>query len=80
MQFVQAADYELLPPSGILEAQGVDLRVKTANGATFASPIGLASGLLCEGRGIDNIFSSSGIDSGSGLSTFIEIGTCTPEK
>ena len=54
--------------------------MKTANGATFASPIGIASGLASDGRGMDNLFSASGVDSSSGLSTFIEIGTCTPEK
>ena len=56
------------------------MRVKTVNGATFPSPIGLGSGLLIEGRGIDSIISSSGVDSASGLSTFVEIGTCTPER
>ena len=54
--------------------------MKTANGATFASPVGIASGLIRDGRGMDNLFSASGVDSSSGLSTFIEIGTCTPEK
>ena len=35
---------------------------------------------MSDGRGLDNLFSASGVDSSSGLSTFIEIGTCTPEK
>lgn len=77
--FLIAADYNLLPPSGTLE--GADLRVKTnRRGVTFPSPIGLSSGLLIDGRGIDSIIEASGTDSASGLSTFIELGSCSPER
>ena len=69
----------MLPPSGVLE--GADLRVKTKRpGVTFPSPIGLSCGLLTDGRGIDSIIEASGTDSVSGLSTFIELGSCSPEK
>ena len=49
-------------------------------GITFPSPVGLGSGLLTDGRGIDSIMEASGIDKESGLSTWIELGTCTPDK
>ena len=81
--FILAADHGFLPSSGKLETENVDLRVLETlkyRGVAFPTPIGIGSGLLINGSGIDNIFSASGIDSASGLSTFLEIGTCTPEK
>ena len=56
------------------------MRVKTKRGITFPSPIGAASGILVDGSGIDAIIGASGVDSNSGLATFIELGTCTPER
>ena len=49
-------------------------------GYAFPSPVGIGSGLLTTGVGVDNMLLSSGVDSASGLSTFVEIGTCTAEK
>ena len=49
-------------------------------GYAFPSPVGIGSGLITTGIGIDNMLLSSGVDSASGLSTFVEIGTCTAEK
>jgi len=63
-----------------LDTKDADLRVKNFNnGIVFPTPIGIASGVLVEGIGMDNMFTASGVDSSSGLSTFIEVGTCTPE-
>jgi len=56
------------------------LRVKTKRGLTFPSPVGVGCGLLVDGSGVDAILGATGIDSNSELSTFIELGTVTPEK
>jgi len=56
------------------------MRVKTKRGVTFPSPVGVSSGFLTDGCGIDAILGATGRDSSSGLSTFIELGTCTPER
>ena len=79
-QFLICASNEFVPSSGTLEANGIDLRVKTGKGATFPTPIGLGNGLLLDGRGIDAILSASGVDSMNRLSTFVELGPCTPER
>lgn len=71
---------DLVPPSAIVDTNGFDMRVRTKRGITFPSPIGVASGLLTDGNGIDAIMAASGADSNSGLATFIEVGTCTPER
>ncbi len=47
---------------------------------TFPSPVGVGSGLLTEGSGVDAILGATGPDSKTGLSTFIELGPCTPER
>ena len=49
-------------------------------GLAFPTPVGIGSGLVMNGIGVDNILSASGVDSASGLSTFVEIGTCTAER
>ena len=81
--FIMAADHGFLPSSGTLETGDVDLRVKETlkhRGYAFPSPIGIGNGLLTKGIGVDNMLLASGVDSASGLSTFVEIGTCTVEK
>ena len=75
--FLMAADHELLPSSGPLDTQAVALK---GRGISFPSAVGLSSGLLTDGRGIDAIMETSGFDASTGLSTFVELGTCTPDK
>ena len=79
-KFLIAAKLDIVPPSAPIDTKGLDLRVKTKRGVTFASPIGLASGLLDSGCGSDSIFSATGFDANTGLSTFVELGPCTPER
>ena len=46
---------------------------------TFPAPIGIASGLCHDGTGVDGMFAASGMNK-NGLSTFIECGSCAPER
>ena len=78
--FVQACKMNLIPPAGPIDDKSLDMQVKTKRGITFPSPVGVASGFLIDGNGVDAIMAASGIDSNSGLATFIELGTCTPER
>ena len=78
--FLNTCNIDALPPSQTIDQQGQDLRVQTKRGVTFPSPIGIGPGLLTNGAGIDAILNASGTDSKTGLSTFIELGTCTPDR
>ena len=78
---MKAAEWDLLPywhepESG---SKGVSLAVKTSRGHTFASPVGIGAGLCIDGQGIDAMIRASGMDQ-AGVSTFIECGSCAPER
>ena len=49
-QFLICASNEFVPSSGTLEANGIDLRVKTGKGATFPTPISYLSRRLSTRR------------------------------
>ena len=61
--FLQACKLDMLPPSGPVDTKGLDMRVKTKRGITFPSPVGVASGFLIDGSGIDAIIAATGVDS-----------------
>ena len=48
-------------------------------GYTFPSDVGIANGVLYDGRGIHAMHQASGVDR-FGRSTFVELGPCTPER
>ena len=65
-----------------MNTKGIDLSVKASKkcGYTFPSRIGIANGVLYDGRGIHAMHQASGTDSNTGRSTFVELGPCTPER
>ena len=77
--FLKAGDWDLLPLSYEDNDAGINLQVKTKRGLTFPAPIGVAPGLCKDGAGLDGLFTASGMNK-DGLSTFIECGSCAPER
>ena len=81
--FLKAADSDLLPyqyeDSEDQNYSHVSLSIKTKRGVIFPAPIGIASGLCKDGTGVDALLRASGM-SKDRISTFIEVGSCTPER
>ena len=78
--FLNASDYGFLPTESASDLpKEINLVVKSKQGVKFTSPVGIGARISVDGSGIDGLLDSSR-DAKTGMSTFIEVGPCTPEK
>ena len=76
--YLRAAHLNLLPlPKS--ETPDSAMTVVTSRGLEFPSPVGLADGIVSEGRGLDGVMDAFGHSPPHGTKGSVQVGPCCPD-